>query len=963
MRLLKNDEFENHVSNFGMIGFDLDHALARYKTGPSFKTIYASIVRSLVLHFGAPAAAFFVGRQCNKLHHDSSTHVHCHAFQTTRKGDLLHPSSGLDDPVPPEHVTLRFRAVFGDHSEAEYADEDYWASGWCEDFVHKGLVFHLAQGNLIKLNSLGQVVSAVHGSHVLSQEEIARIYSAEVFDIRTLEELKGKYEQIGIWEGFDTLKKQEKHPDILSMTYFDLPFQLVVAQWVDWLDKLEFLKALHCEECVSSGNLQEPENFHSIWQNHRSYMASGTNEETNCISCNSSSKKYTPSPLPERYLIVPEILYKGVDYIFHNVEGFHTGRGGYFSMLRAFPERYYYKRPELAMWLREQRRKSAIKVVLVTNSHIDFARMTLHYIFGEDWRSCFDMVVYYGNKPLFFSTQQRWKSVCKDSIVPEDTDKVSIPFTAVSNTSKSVAINPDSSATGVAKDVDPLASKKCLEYFNGNANVLQCLLDTIKTIRDGSILFEIDNALLESATHISAYLDEMGHIVSVRLERYPPNFSQHMNYSDVEPIESQSLPLPQSFIEYQLKLATRDSADHRLRRLSISSTGSNNSATSPPHSPRQSGTRSRKSSITLGLTDEWEIEADVADMSEISGHLATIITPPNNEPNVATANRNVALSTVMRNSDCAHYSALKKHPSTHPLRKKSPHVKVLYVGDHLHGDMVASSNCGWYSVCILEELQFLEDKTVAFPSQTPSPRSYDASTPPHSEDGVGNSSESIIEQDDYQNDSIFTNAKGCTSMTKRRNPLSFSCILSQHGNRSMTTSARPGVSISIPHVVHTCAAVSTLSPTSLRKGTASYDDSGKKGPLFELGTIASSEIFSHRCSSISPVNYDNCVVGPSAISPIWGNFFSPAYTPSRKQSSAANYGSNLPSRDCSDISSPIEDTNNIPISCEGKMFNATDILMEYNRLVRLQPNYFSHLVETFATISISDATYLIDCLL
>ena len=84
-----------------------------------------------------------------------------------------------------------------------------------------------------------------------------------------------------------------------------------------------------------------------------------------------------------------------------------AGRGGFFAAVRASPAEYLCKRPRLRSWLLSSR-AAGRRVFLATNSAQRYAELLLHTSLGEDWRACFDLVMYSCGKPSFFTRPQRF---------------------------------------------------------------------------------------------------------------------------------------------------------------------------------------------------------------------------------------------------------------------------------------------------------------------------------------------------------------------------------------------------------------------------------------------------------------------------------------------------------------------------------------------------------------------------
>jgi len=54
----------------------------------------------------------------------------------------------------------------------------------------------------------------------------------------------------------------------------------------------------------------------------------------------------------------------------------------------------------------KQLRKQGKFIFLATNSHWEYMELIMKTTLGEDWRSCFDMVIANALKPVFFKEEQ-----------------------------------------------------------------------------------------------------------------------------------------------------------------------------------------------------------------------------------------------------------------------------------------------------------------------------------------------------------------------------------------------------------------------------------------------------------------------------------------------------------------------------------------------------------------------------
>lgn len=124
---------------------------------------------------------------------------------------------------------------------------------------------------------------------------------------------------------------------------------------------------------------------------------------------------------PKQYNLYRDIL-DGLIYMFQR-DNFGNNTGGFFPALKKNPELFIHRASDnLNKWMKEL--KSQKKVFLVTGSHVDFASFTAQYIFGNEWRSLFDVIVTFARKPGFFTGRRPFVALEgakeMDVVEPED---------------------------------------------------------------------------------------------------------------------------------------------------------------------------------------------------------------------------------------------------------------------------------------------------------------------------------------------------------------------------------------------------------------------------------------------------------------------------------------------------------------------------------------------------------------
>lgn len=107
------------------------------------------------------------------------------------------------------------------------------------DFMQKGLLLDFERGNILKISSDGVIHKACHGTHLLTKDQIKKIYPDQKWEITDI----FCNNPLDTWNG--PLSKKIRS----VLDYFDIPVGLVFARAVDALD----------EECESY------QNKYNIW--------------------------------------------------------------------------------------------------------------------------------------------------------------------------------------------------------------------------------------------------------------------------------------------------------------------------------------------------------------------------------------------------------------------------------------------------------------------------------------------------------------------------------------------------------------------------------------------------------------------------------------------------------------------------------------------------------------------------
>lgn len=206
------------------------------------------------------------------------------------------------------------------------------------DFMMKGLIVDVENGNILHLGENGNILRGSHGTRELNKEELKEYYGSELrwhaTDVFTNEPLL-------TWNG----PISEKMRTLLD--YFDMPAGLIFGRAVDSID----------EE-------QGRQRKYNVWAD----------------------------------------VLEGLQNMF-NRDHFQLNKGGYFPCIRENPSTYIHKCSDsLINWLKSLHKNKIL--FLITGSNVDFASYTAENSMGTEWRSLFDIVVFFAKKPGFF-TQKR----------------------------------------------------------------------------------------------------------------------------------------------------------------------------------------------------------------------------------------------------------------------------------------------------------------------------------------------------------------------------------------------------------------------------------------------------------------------------------------------------------------------------------------------------------------------------
>eukprot|EP00277_Geminigera_cryophila_P007154 CAMPEP_0179415934 /NCGR_PEP_ID=MMETSP0799-20121207/6517_1 /TAXON_ID=46947 /ORGANISM="Geminigera cryophila, Strain CCMP2564" /LENGTH=329 /DNA_ID=CAMNT_0021188747 /DNA_START=648 /DNA_END=1633 /DNA_ORIENTATION=- len=115
----------------------------------------------------------------------------------------------------------------------------------------------------------------------------------------------------------------------------------------------------------------------------------------------------------EEYTFLPD-LGDALEFVY-NAAGFALNRSPFFEALKAEPLKFLHRRPKVKEWLVAQRLKGR-RLLLVSNSDVDFAEFVMQVSLGEEWRSLFDLSVFFARKGRGFF-----------ELPPEETPFITLP--------------------------------------------------------------------------------------------------------------------------------------------------------------------------------------------------------------------------------------------------------------------------------------------------------------------------------------------------------------------------------------------------------------------------------------------------------------------------------------------------------------------------------------------------------
>ena len=613
------------IQNYDWIGFDLDHALARYNVQALMRAIYASLAKALVEQCSYSRSIFLNHRPVPLSYlHTKSTISNTHSSSTSSASS---------------------RTGF-----TPYPNEQEWIQEWCNintydpTFLHKGLIFDFRTGDLLKLDSYGHIIIAYHGLYPLSTLQIRQRYGIT------------EDGQNGIWKDFHLLREQKRHEAaFVLITYFDLPAQLTLVQCVQALDE--------------------------------QYITNHTTENILVIPNNEIS---SPFILPDISLCINRYLHLQKDhitvfnYIFDNVEAFESNRGGFFGTIKASPATYLIPRPELAEYLRTLRLQHKKHIFLATNSHLQFATHALEFILGKDWRTCFDIIIFNSVKPAFFGRITPFHH--PDNNRRSDGNianhiSIHLPYFLPTTSSSDTTSHHHSNRSFSLHDL-PIAP----EFCQGNALTIQAIADATKWLETRGYQYlypkniinpDNDDVSINSPliTRLTTHIDEKGHVLKITAKAVPSEQHLHQIKSNPESSSSISSILNREIIVPLPHSIHKGIKSHKEEDMSGTLTGK------PAHIAAKES-QPLSSPHNQVHTDDHHIPVAKHEASMIASQLLDELSTP--------VDIETGIPLEIGGAEGA-------HPG---------HARILYIGDHMHGDIVAAvRECEWDTVAIVEEIE------------------------------------------------------------------------------------------------------------------------------------------------------------------------------------------------------------------------------------------------------------------
>lgn len=217
-------------------------------------------------------------------------------------------------------------------------------------YSQKGNILDWTTGDIIKLDKFGRVVKARHGmtgkdAGWLSPHLINERYGC------------------GQWRFYSELEKGVTRNKFFNafLTYFDLPALFLCGLLVDMTDR-EQSWDLNWKEAHAHENQEQSK--HLVKYNFFKDLCSGFG-----------------------FLFSPE--------------GLASQQSPYFLAMVNDTKKYIFVRPSIKQWFHKLK-INGIRLFLLTDSHVNYSELLMRFAFGNEWRSFFDLIVFYAGKSRGF---------------------------------------------------------------------------------------------------------------------------------------------------------------------------------------------------------------------------------------------------------------------------------------------------------------------------------------------------------------------------------------------------------------------------------------------------------------------------------------------------------------------------------------------------------------------------------
>ena len=601
-------------------------------------------------------------RQHIPPHVSQARHTFVAMSPTLTNADFDWVGFDLDHAVARYHIWPLMRLVHDCLAAALIGfgvDADVFVNSYEPTHIHKGIVYDFETGDALLLAADGSVSAARHGGVRLSPQAVVERYGTSA------------------WRGFDVLKRQARHETwFVLLTYFDMPSLCVLDAMV---------RAADAARAARDG----------VGASDGSSLPAGR-----AILLDDAAVAATAAPAAT-YAALRTLVVRAFDVIFDNVISFETGRGGFFSSIFANPDTYIARRPLLRTQLRRLRglggggnasdapvdggilcggRRRGRRTFLATNSQQRFAEALLVHALGEDWRECFDLVVYNALKPAWFAKLQPWHHAARAGGGGHEGPRAE----RITTTRPPVDVNFNATVSSTSDTCT------CGVYVMGNAAGVQALADAQAAVEARP---RLDGVTAPVSVHVDG-TGKVTHAVVAATAQVADAAAAACSCS----CACATPPAAASSSVVAFRVAEWGQTKGAVTREAAAWLAHGQSAPPTPlsHSTNTAAPAAAPAAPTIdggaAAVDDGEDEPSVA--LSLRDGLAERVDPVSGAA-LPAGGRAAAVVDVEVDVGAGETEAALP-----------PHARFLYIGDHIHGDVVAPPvECGWSSLCILEELE------------------------------------------------------------------------------------------------------------------------------------------------------------------------------------------------------------------------------------------------------------------